>query len=78
MKTIRAVFENGVFRPREPVELPPGSQVKITLQEEPETKPERLRDRFPDSIGTLSETDALELQRIIDDEFRRVNPDEWK
>jgi predicted DNA-binding antitoxin AbrB/MazE fold protein len=29
MKTIHAVFENGVFRPIEPVELPEGTPVDV-------------------------------------------------
>lgn len=29
MKTIHAVFENGVFRPTEPVDLPDGSEVTV-------------------------------------------------
>jgi predicted DNA-binding antitoxin AbrB/MazE fold protein len=29
MKAIRAVYENGVFRPTEPVDLPEGSEVRI-------------------------------------------------
>lgn len=29
MKTIRAVYENGVFRPTEPVDLPEGSPVIV-------------------------------------------------
>lgn len=29
MSTIHAVFEDGVFRPREPVQLPEGSEVEF-------------------------------------------------
>jgi predicted DNA-binding antitoxin AbrB/MazE fold protein len=29
MKTIHAIFENGVFRPTEPVDLPEGSEVTV-------------------------------------------------
>jgi predicted DNA-binding antitoxin AbrB/MazE fold protein len=29
MSTIHAIFEDGVFRPREPVELPEGSEVEF-------------------------------------------------
>lgn len=29
MKTVRAIYENGVFRPTEPVELPEGSTVEF-------------------------------------------------
>jgi predicted DNA-binding antitoxin AbrB/MazE fold protein len=30
MKTIHAIYEDGVFRPTEPVELPNGTEVEIT------------------------------------------------
>jgi predicted DNA-binding antitoxin AbrB/MazE fold protein len=29
MKVIHAIFENGVFRPQEPVDLPEGSEVEF-------------------------------------------------
>ena len=31
MKTVQAVYENGVFRPTSPVELPESCQVEITF-----------------------------------------------
>ena len=38
MKTIRAIYEKGVFRPTEPVDLPEGTAVVIdAIQAEPET-----------------------------------------
>ena len=38
MKTIRAIYEKGVFRPTEPVDLPEGTAVVIDAnQAEPET-----------------------------------------
>jgi len=35
--TVRAIFENGVFRPTEPVDLPEKSEVEVIL---PASKPE--------------------------------------
>ncbi|MDA1053334.1 MAG: antitoxin family protein [Planctomycetota bacterium] len=32
MKTVQAVYENGVFRPTTPVELPESCQVEITFR----------------------------------------------
>jgi predicted DNA-binding antitoxin AbrB/MazE fold protein len=40
MKTIHAVYENGVFRPLEPVELPEGSEV--TVEPKPIDEPDVL------------------------------------
>lgn len=33
--TVKAIYENGVFRPLKPVNLPEKSEVDITLPEEP-------------------------------------------
>jgi len=35
MQTIHAVYENGIFRPIDPVELPDRCQVEITFQPQP-------------------------------------------
>jgi predicted DNA-binding antitoxin AbrB/MazE fold protein len=32
MQTVHAIFENGVFRPVQPVELPPGAEVRIAIE----------------------------------------------
>lgn len=42
MKTIHAVYENGVFRPTGPVELPEGCEVMV----------EPLEVREPDTLST--------------------------
>lgn len=35
MKTVHAVYQDGVFRPSDPVDLPENSQVQITIQSKP-------------------------------------------
>lgn len=40
MKTIRAIYENGVFRPTEPVDLPEGSKVTVAPCPEGERQPQ--------------------------------------
>lgn len=54
-KTIGAVFENGVFRPLEPVRLPEGGRVNITVQ--------GLSEVNPHSNGSF-ELEALKEQRF--------------
>ncbi len=39
MKTIHAVYENGVFRPTEPVDLPEGSEVTVEPRQVPAREP---------------------------------------
>lgn len=48
MKTIRAVYENGAFRPTEPVDLPESSVVEFELR--PVKEPRKTSDRNLDAI----------------------------
>ena len=41
-KIIEAVYENGVFRPLEPVLLPDGEHVQVRVPEGPPSQQERL------------------------------------
>jgi predicted DNA-binding antitoxin AbrB/MazE fold protein len=60
VKTIKAIFENGVLRPVEPIEeIDDQSQVTITL-ETPNAR--RPRDGW---VGGLSDEDASEMRRVI-------------
>src|SRR5687767_5363033 len=45
---IKAVFENGIFRPLQPVDLPEGKEVEIAIQQ---TEDERLRAALGDSVS---------------------------
>jgi predicted DNA-binding antitoxin AbrB/MazE fold protein len=43
MATIRAIYENGVFRPLAPVDLPEGSRVELcNLQIEPQSASDQV------------------------------------
>ena len=46
MKPIHAIYENGVFRPTEPVDLPEHTEVKVEPVAEPEA--ELIGIRLPD------------------------------
>ena len=46
MKTIHAVFENGVFRPTEPVELPEKCQVEFEFRRIESSTPATLDDVY--------------------------------
>ncbi len=43
MKTIHAVYENGIFRPTSPVDLPEGTEVRIEPTPNPSGEPRRDR-----------------------------------
>lgn len=46
MRTIHAVFENGVFRPTEPVELPESCRVEFEPRVVPEEQPQPTDPQF--------------------------------
>lgn len=74
-KSFEAIFANGVFRPLAPLpELRENDRVNITLSRVSAgaTHP------FADWVGTLPDDEAREMMRTIEEEFERVNPDEWK
>ena len=77
MKTIPAIYENGVFRPKEQVTLPPGAEVEVIIRDQRDPV-EILRERYPLSFGAISDEDAEEMMRIIEEECERIDPDDWK
>jgi predicted DNA-binding antitoxin AbrB/MazE fold protein len=72
-ETLRAVFENGVFRP---LKRPKGvaERREVTLTVTVEDGPSSLADFG----GRISADDAQEMREIIEREFERVDPGEWK
>lgn len=69
-RTVRAVYEHGVFRPVEPVpEFPENATVLLTVRKPLD------REALDKLAGTLSAEDAAELERTTR-ELRRVEG-EW-
>jgi predicted DNA-binding antitoxin AbrB/MazE fold protein len=68
-KTIEAIYENGVFRPVEPVRLPEGERVRVTLPD--------LPDEIQRKLKALKELDAAfsdmteEEWKTLDDAVKR-------
>jgi predicted DNA-binding antitoxin AbrB/MazE fold protein len=74
MRTIAAIYENGVFRPKERVSLPPGAEVEVIVPDE--RRPEDIMsERYPLSFGALTDSDAAEMKRVIEEECERIEPD---
>ncbi len=70
-KIIHAIYEHGVLRPLEPLEeIAEKSEVALTIEY---PSPHPLKDIF----GTLPREDADEMRKIIDEEFERVDLNEW-
>jgi predicted DNA-binding antitoxin AbrB/MazE fold protein len=72
-ETLRAVFENGVFRPlKRPKGLSEHSEVTLTVTAE--DAPSSLADFG----GRVSADDAREMRELIEREFEHVDAGEWK
>lgn len=78
MLTIPAVFENGIFRPNTPVDLPSGTQVNLIMAEPQDDPVAILKARFPNSFGGLSREDGEEMMKAIEEACERVDLDEWR
>lgn len=66
MKTITAIYEDGVFRPTEPVDLPEHCRVRVEAMPNEEDAPRPKIDlaSFSGTIENLP-VDPLEFQRAI-------------
>jgi predicted DNA-binding antitoxin AbrB/MazE fold protein len=72
-ETLRAVFENGVFRPlKRPKGVAERREVTLTVTVEDGSS------SLADFGGRISADDAQEMREIIEREFERVDPGEWK
>lgn len=72
-KTIEAIYEDGVFRPINPVKgLRKHQKVAISLE-----KPLKKRHPLEGLCGILPDKDAAEMLKIVDDEFEKVDINEW-
>jgi predicted DNA-binding antitoxin AbrB/MazE fold protein len=82
--TVAAVYENGVLRPQEPLDLAEGTHVEVTINraagdmawsEEGETRRRDLIDK--DIAGTICAEEAAELarlDRLSNEYFDRIAP----
>ena len=72
-ETLRAIFENGVFRPlKRPKGLDEHREVTLTVTIEEESS------SLADVAGRVSLDDAQEMREIIEREFEHVDPREWR
>ncbi len=73
-KTIHAIYEHGILRPLEPIEgIRENTEVEVTIAVKQKELSPILR-----LAGILSEEEANTMLRIVEEEFERVNLDEWK
>jgi predicted DNA-binding antitoxin AbrB/MazE fold protein len=71
-KIIHAIYENGVLKPVEPLEdIAENSEVELSVQYPPSSK--SIKDVF----GILPKQDADEMRKIVEEEFEKVDLNEW-
>lgn len=73
MKAIHAIYENGVFRPTEPVELPEHARVRVL----PETTPQRTSMKAQTGNDLLKFKGTVEWPEDALDWQRRTRDGEW-
>ncbi|MBO1351807.1 MAG: antitoxin family protein [Hormoscilla sp. GUM202] len=83
-QTIEAIYEGGVLRPLQTLSgLSEGGKVKITIAQPARSTTDdngTAGDRPHPLLkfaGTIDDAEAAELQRIIADEFRKIDYNEW-
>ena len=71
---VEAVYENGSLKLSRPLQgIAEHAHVVVTVEtEEVEHHP------LGDCVGSLPTEDAEDMQRIIEEEFEKVNADEWR
>jgi predicted DNA-binding antitoxin AbrB/MazE fold protein len=73
-KTIHAIYKNGVLKPLGPMEgISDNTEVEITISAVKGAVHPLMR-----FAGIMSAEEADSMMKIVEDEFERVNPDEWK
>lgn len=72
-KTVEAIYEKGVLRPIGPIRgLREYQRVAITIE-----KSLKRKYPFKGLCGILPDEDATEMLKIIEEEFEKVDINEW-
>ncbi|HEX8912514.1 MAG TPA: antitoxin family protein [Humisphaera sp.] len=73
-KNVDAIYESGVLKPVEPIEgLAEHDRVNVTINSV------ATRSHPLDGwVGGVSDEDAATMMRVIEEEFERIDPDDWK
>ena len=68
-KTIEAIYEDGVFRPLNPIKgLKKHQRIAITFE-----KPAKKKHPLEGLCGILPDSDAKEMLKIVKEEFEKVD-----
>lgn len=73
IKTIGAVYSNGVLRPLQPLDgLTENDHVTITVNKID------LEHPLDGWVGDVSDQDAALMRAAVEQEFEGIEPDDWK
>jgi predicted DNA-binding antitoxin AbrB/MazE fold protein len=70
MAAIKAIYENGVFRPLRPVKLPDGSPVELIVVQDPQTQPaadSKTTEEIANNTGKEGPLVGEELAALLDE-----------
>ncbi len=62
---VDAVYEDGIFRPVLPVELPPGERVRVEIDVKPDVDVEAMLAQFQKVYERFSPEEIDELEKVI-------------
>ncbi len=75
---IKAIYENGVLRPLEALELRDGQTVEVTLDDSSPFEPGYPPGHPFHGMEPISDEHAEYLHRVTEEEFGQVDPAEWE
>ncbi len=74
VKTFYAVYEHGVIKPLEPIKgIEENTELEVVVSTE-----KKLQSPLIRFAGILSNEEADNMMKVVDNEFERINPDDWK
>ena len=73
-RAIEAIYKQGIIAPVEPLEgFEENAKIKVRI-----VKSSRKKNPILKFAGILNDKEAKRMISIIEEEFEKINPDEWK
>ncbi|HVU62949.1 MAG TPA: antitoxin family protein [Phycisphaerales bacterium] len=78
IRSFKAIFENGVIRPLQPLlGLPNRASLDVTVTSLDHVPSTTDANGVRACLGTISDADAAEMAKLVTDEFERVDERDW-
>jgi predicted DNA-binding antitoxin AbrB/MazE fold protein len=72
---VDAVYENGVFRPLSPLDLPSGERVRVEIDVKPQVDVNAIVSQFREVYAGLTPDEIAELEAVILDRSSFSRPE---